>query len=263
MTLIVLASASGAPGVSVTALGLALAWSRDVTLVDADANPSQSLLAGYLRGRAAHGPGLLGVAQAHRELGDLAGAVVEHRIPLPVPPAREPLAEVARHFLPGFAHLQAVDSFAGVWGPFARALRGASFDSIVDAGRLGRHGLPEALVEAAHQVAVVTRTSLPALAALRLYLPPLVEQAGVGSVGLVLIGPGRPYEAGEIADQFGVPVLAEIDWQPTAATDLAEGHRLSTKWSAQPLARSYARAAKAFAVFDESLPIDEPVGVGA
>lgn len=255
MTTIVLASAAGAPGVTLTALGLALAWPKDVLLVDADTNPSQSLLAGYLRGQAAHGPGLLAVARAHREMADLVGAITDHRIELPEPPSREPASNAVRHFLPGFAHLQAIDSFAGVWGAFGGALRDAPFDSIVDAGRLGRHGLPDGLVEAAHQVGVVTRTSLPALAALRLYLPMLVDQSGIGRVGLILVGPGRPYQAGEIADQFGVPVLAEVDWQPVAAEELAQGQRLASNWAAKPLARSYARAARAFAVFDESISL--------
>jgi len=38
MALIALASATGAPGVSTTALGLALNWPRPVVLVEADPN---------------------------------------------------------------------------------------------------------------------------------------------------------------------------------------------------------------------------------
>lgn len=185
-----------------------------------------------MRGQQEPGPGLLGVMRAHRELGDLSEAITRLRIPLPTPQHLGPEAGVARDFLPGFAHLQAVDPFEGVWGPFARALRSAPYDTIVDAGRIERHGLPDELVEAAHQVAVVTRTSLSALAALRLYLPPLLEQADVGRVGLVLVGAGRPYGAKEIAEQFGVPVLAEIDWQPGAAAELAEGRGLTLIGSA-------------------------------
>lgn len=256
--MITLAGAGGSPGVTLTALGITLTWPRDVLLVDADRTPSQSLLAGYLRGQREPGPGLLGVSQVHRELGDLGEAIARLRIPLPSPPSKTAQPEVARHFLPGFSHLQAIDSFAPVWGPLAGTLRSASFDTIVDAGHIGRDGLPDELVEKSHQVAVVTRTSLRALAALRLYLPPLVDQAGAGRVGLVLVGVGRPYPAREIADQFGVPVLAEIDWQPTAAEELADGLPLSPRWAQQPLGRSYGRAARLFTLFDQSLQSEVP-----
>ncbi len=258
MTMIVLAGAAGAPGVTLTALGISLTWPEDVLLVDADRTPSQSVLAGYLRGQREPGAGLLGVSQAHRELRDLGEAITRLRIPLPSPPSKMPQPEVARHFLPGFSHLQAIDSFVPVWGPLAGSLRAAPFDTIVDVGRVGRDGLPDELVETAHQVAVVTRTSLRALAALRLYLPPLVDQVGAGRVGLILVGVGRPYSAREIEDQFGVPVLAEIDWQPTAAEELADGLPLSHRWAQQSLGRSYAQAARSFTLFDQSLQAEVP-----
>jgi len=47
MAVIVLASASGSPGVSTTALGLTLNWHRPVLLVDADPTGSSSVFAGY------------------------------------------------------------------------------------------------------------------------------------------------------------------------------------------------------------------------
>ena len=49
MALIVLASASGAPGVSTTALGLTLNWHRSVLLVDADPTGSSAVFAGYFQ----------------------------------------------------------------------------------------------------------------------------------------------------------------------------------------------------------------------
>jgi cellulose biosynthesis protein BcsQ len=50
MAVIVLASASGSPGVSTTALGLTLNWHRPVLLVDADPTGSSSVFAGYFHG---------------------------------------------------------------------------------------------------------------------------------------------------------------------------------------------------------------------
>ena len=66
MALIVLTSASGSPGVSTTALGLALTWRRPVLLVEADPTGGSGLLAGYFRGQAAPSQSLIDLAFAHR-----------------------------------------------------------------------------------------------------------------------------------------------------------------------------------------------------
>ena len=50
MAVVALASASGSPGVTTTALGLALLWPRPVLLVEADPTGGSGLLAGYFRG---------------------------------------------------------------------------------------------------------------------------------------------------------------------------------------------------------------------
>ena len=54
MAVIVLASASGAPGVTTTGLGLAMCWPRPVVLVDADPVGGSAILAGYLQGTVSH-----------------------------------------------------------------------------------------------------------------------------------------------------------------------------------------------------------------
>lgn len=245
----VLCSVSGAPGATLTALGLTLTWPRDVLLVDADRTPSQAVLAGYLRGASAQDLGLPGVLQAHRERHDLLDALPALALQLPEPAVRsrrsvEPARPVVRRFLPGFVHFGTIEVFGTVWRDLGLALQGAPFDTILDAGRVGPRGLPEGLAETATRVAVVCRTSLASLAALRLYLGLLTEQVPADRLGLVLVGAGRPYRAAEVAEQFGVPVLSEIAWEPASAADLAEGQPLSARWRRQPLARSYAAAAE-------------------
>ena len=211
MAVVLLCSASGAPGVTVTALGLTLTWPRDVLLVDADRSPSQAVLAGYLRGASGHDLGLPGLLQAHRERRPLQDAVDAQSIPLPEPPGPKGTADgPARRFLPGFVHPGTVDVFTSVWRDLGLALRAARHDTIVDAGRVGHRGLPSDLVDAADVIGVVARTSLVALAALRLQLPTLLDQVSADRVGLILVGAGRPYRSKEVAEQFGVGVLAEI-----------------------------------------------------
>ena len=67
MAVIVLASASGAPGVTTTALGLAMTWSRPVVLVDADPVGGSAILAGYCRGALSHNDATVNLVLAHRD----------------------------------------------------------------------------------------------------------------------------------------------------------------------------------------------------
>lgn len=246
MTTLVLANASGAPGTTVTCLGLTLAWPSDVLLVDADRTASQAVLAGYLGGTTAHGHGLQRVLQAFRERGDLAGAVSAERLPLPQPAAPRDQPDhdgtPRRDFLPGFTHLGSVDLFEAAWQPLSEVFRAAPHDVVIDAGRLGHRGLPPELTASADLVGLVCRTSLVSLAGVRMHLPALLDAAPPGRCGLVLVGPGRPYPADEVAAQFGVPVIAQVAWDPRTASDVAHG-TMPAQWHRTPLARSFVAAA--------------------
>lgn len=266
MNVVVVCSASGSPGASVTALGLALTWPRDVLLVDADRTPSQSILAGYLRGDVAQGRGLPGLLQAHRERRELIDALEEQAVPLPEPPARGRPAEgekpVTRGFVPGFVRLGTIDLFNRVWRDLALTLAAVHPDVIVDAGRLGVAGLQPDLAEVADRVLLTCRSSLPSLAGVRMYLGPLAELVPDDRLGLLMIGPGRPYPAKEVAEQFGVPVAATIPWEPRGADDLANGNPLAPRWRGQRLASSYAEAGRALVSQADALRAGEPVVAG-
>lgn len=67
MAVIQLVSATGAPGVTTTALGLLSAWPADAVLVDLDRDGGQAILAGHLGGQDGAGRGMQSVAAAHRE----------------------------------------------------------------------------------------------------------------------------------------------------------------------------------------------------
>ncbi|HEY9562625.1 MAG TPA: hypothetical protein VIR30_02545, partial [Nocardioides sp.] len=59
MAVIALCSASGSPGVTTTALGMALLWPRPVLLIEADATGGSGILAGYFRGIKSYDQGLV------------------------------------------------------------------------------------------------------------------------------------------------------------------------------------------------------------
>ncbi|WP_051215736.1 hypothetical protein [Granulicoccus phenolivorans] len=249
MTILLLTSATGAPGVTTTALGLTLAWPRDALLVDADRTPAQAVLAGYLKGTSG-ATGLGELARIHREQRTLDHELLRCCVPLPE-------LEVSTHrrlFLPGFTGPGAAALFATVWPDLVEALdrvEATGLDVIIDAGRIG-DGLPGPLLARADRVLLLTHTSLRALAGTRLYLPQLTQRAAQvsarGEVGLLLVGEGRPYPAKEIADRFRVPVHGSLPLDPEAAALWSDGAPATRRTRGSKLARAFAALASEFGV---------------
>lgn len=239
MAVILCCSATGSPGVTTTALGLALTWPRDVLLADCDRDPSQCVQVGYLRGYDVGGRGLAALARSHREGGNLRAEVWHQAVPL------SQTDEFKRRFLPGFSHARAPGLFESIWPDLAAAfsaLGGTGVDVIVDAGRIGRDGLPSPLIVAADVVLLCVQSSLRSLAGLRLHLPGLLDQVasqpGHAAVGLAVIGEGRPYTAHEITDQFNCPVWASQAYDPASARVLSDGEPPQRNFTASQLYRS-------------------------
>lgn len=221
MAVVVLASAGCAPGVTTTALALSLQWPRASVLIDADPNPTQAVLAGYLGGAYLDPGGLTAIAARHRA-----------RVPLDVPTTALELPHdgtLRRLFVPGLSHPGAAAVFPPVWNALAPELADLhrqQLDVFVDIGRLGA-GLPPALLAHANLVLVVTRTGLRDLAALRVHLPALqqhMEQVdATAGLALAAVGSGQPYEAREIARAFDLPVWGVIADDPDAAAVYSDG----------------------------------------
>ncbi|MGH3890230.1 MAG: hypothetical protein ACRDTW_01485, partial [Rhodococcus qingshengii] len=102
---------------------------------------------------------------------------------------------------------------------------------IVDAGRIGQHGSPVEMIVSATTIAIVTRTTRPALAALRASINGLRQQLSAtqstASLGLILIGES-PYNADEVAKVTGLDVIAVIPDSKDAKV-FSDGEVL-TKW---------------------------------
>lgn len=239
MAIVVLTSAGGSPGVTTTGLGMALTWPRDVLLADCGRHPNQAVLAGYLRGLSAAGRGLAGLAQAYRsQEADADVRLLDHTVAMDDNPAR------SCRFLPGFTHPGSALLFDRYWPRLASQLdelQDRQTDVIVDWGRLDADGLPEALIERARTVLVLTRSGLPACASLRLFLPDLVDSLSgrPAGPGLVVVGGGRPYAAGEIAEQLELGLVADLPWDPSAAAVLSDGEPEPRKLTERPLWRSF------------------------
>src|SRR5918997_473391 len=240
MAILILTSAGGSPGVTTLAVGLALTWPRPVLLADCDPGAHQAVLAGYLRGRSSSGKGLLRVAEAHRDRRPLREVIIDQCLPLTGEDGDR------RLFLPGFTRPGSASHFGAVWEDLADTfdrLGDVDLDVIVDAGRVGGSGLPVPLVERGALTALVLGSTLRAVMSARVHLPTIADHSRLSSstrhqFGLIVVGEGHPYGRGEISRALGMPVIAEIDCDPQAATHLSDGAPRPRRFGSSPLVRS-------------------------
>ncbi len=242
MALITLTSASGSPGVTTTAVGLALCWPRPVLLVEADPTGGSAISAGYLRGGTAPTDSLIDLAFAHRD-----GTLVDA-----IPSVTTSFPDTDVTLIPGTrAHGQA-RSLAGLWEPLTAALRSLDAlgqDVIVDAGRLGLVGSPEPLVHGADLTLLVTRSDLVALSGARSWAQTLrarfEEQGEAAGLGLLMVGESRPYSTREVCAVLSLPVTAAVAWDELAAGVFARGDSAPRRFQNSALLRSLRSAATA------------------
>lgn len=208
MAVICLTSASGSPGVTTTAVGLAFCWPRPVLLVEADPTGGSGILAGFLKGTTPYDAGLLELALSPLSTADALREVVR-----PLSP-RVSLVTGTR------AHGQA-SALRGVWEPLAVTLGeldASGQDVIVDAGRLGLAGSAQALIDSADATLLLTRANLPSLSAARSWAETARQPAaGWQHPGLLLIGEGEPYRGTEVSKVLGMPVVAHLPDDPEAS----------------------------------------------
>jgi hypothetical protein len=253
MALIGLTSARGAPGVTTTALGLALQWHRTVLLIEADVSGGSAVLAGYLRGTVPHDRGLRDVAVA-LSLGDpLDEALNASLVEIPGGQVR---------LLPGLANAAQAPAVASLWQPLAEhllSLDAAGLDVIVDLGRWGSRNGPDPLAHHLDLMLLVTRSDLPGIAAARGWVPVLsaeLDALGHGSDALraLVVGPGLPYTPREIATALGVPLVGDVAWDPKAAASLSHGEPPQRSAGRGQMHRSLAALASAVAAAAAARP---------
>lgn len=247
MAVIVLTSASGAPGVSTSAFGLALAWPRRVLLVEADPGGGSDVLAGWFNGRPPHDRGLvnLTMALAYSSSGAppqqwLPSAIAE--VVVPIPNSRVDVVTAIR------SPAQA-GALGRLWEALARTaptLESSGVDVIVDAGRLGMTNAPTPLIEAADVALLTVGSSLPAIATARGWSREMLTRLGqVGMtdhLALLVVGPDRPYGAREVSDLLSLPLVATLPWDPRTAEAIHLG-RPSRRLGRSPLVTALRGAA--------------------
>lgn len=230
MAVIALASASGSPGVTTTALGLALFWPRPVLLVEADPTGGSGLLAGYFRGTREYASGLIELALTSSSIGDALAEVAQ------------PIEGSQVSFVAGTrSHAQA-SALRELWQPLAESLaelESTGQDVIIDAGRLGLAGAPEPLLAHADLTLLLTRTTLPALSALRSWADSLHRGSfDWQQSGVLVVGEGQPYGSREVAGVLNLPIVATLADDPESAAVFHRGATPPRRFETGPLARS-------------------------
>lgn len=262
MTVTVLTSASGSPGVTTTAVGLTVHWPESCLLVDGDCQ--QAVLAGYLEGRQVTQNGLVHVINAARVDPDVRGAVWRQSIPLP----DDDPDGARRLLLPGLPSAQTTAALAQSWLSIAGALRDlddAGIDIIVDLGRLTSSGVHPALLETASHVLLMTRPTMRAIGACHWAAQRLVDQAsdlGAGTkVGLLVVrrpalsvaamtgadGTDRGYSNREIEEFLPVKVVGTVVHDPINARLLSDGGTRGPKYARSGYATSLIHLAQVLA----------------
>lgn len=214
MAVIALTSASGAPGVTTTAVGLALLWPRPVLLIDADPSGSSAIPAGYFRGAREYDGGLIELAYSPAEVADS------------LPDVIRPIAGSHASLVAGVRTPSQAGALRDLWDPLSNALAGldeAGQDVIVDAGRLSLQGTPGPVLASADVTVLLSRSSLPALAAAKTHAEAIQKTGGWRCPAIILVGEGQPYRAHEVSRVLGLPVLSTIADDPTSAAVFTYG----------------------------------------
>ncbi|MFA1543499.1 hypothetical protein [Actinomadura monticuli] len=243
-------SPGGSPGVTTTALGLAMTWPSELLLAECDPM-GRRVLPGFMadRLRESAGSGLLGLAMA-AESGSAARLPLEEYV-VPVPGAD--FVEL----LHGVRDPRHGVRLGSLWGRLAGALVSRPGDVIADLGRIGGQDTPDDLLRAAQTVVMVLKPTLtqvdvagPRLDALR----DLVDDRV--TIGLCLLMDG-PYSAAEVERVLGTPVLAELPCSPADAQVLSDGARPRRTFRTSLLLRSFKCLGRRLRATNESLSTDD------
>lgn len=208
-------SAKGAPGVTTAVLAVASRWHRTAVVLDVDPSGGD-IPAGLGRGAWPPDAGLLELIVDVRSMP--VEEALRRRVVVP--------AGFAPPVLSGFGGLGQASGvpWRHLGAGFARL---SDADALADCGRyLAAHGIDELLAVSDHTV-IVTGSSLPAaratsrlLSTLRDVTPGRWTPAGLS---LLVVRPGRPYSASEIAQSCGVPLIGELPDDAGAAQVWSDG----------------------------------------
>ncbi len=230
MALYAMVSAGGSPGVTTSALALALTWPGLVIVAECDPSGGD-VLAGLFAGHLAATSGLLPLAmEAGGSPESMATALWQQVIDLD--------GERSRLLLPGLTDPRQATGLTPSWPALAGALAALPADVIADCGRLDPYPPSAPMLAAARVAVLVLRPSLRQVSKARQRIEMLAEIRG-GKQQLVLLLVGRDGHSGrDVADALGVPVAGSLTEDHRTASVLSDGAGSRRGLAARPLLRS-------------------------
>ena len=252
MSVYALCSPGGSPGVTTTALALALTWSPPVLLAECDP-AGGSILAGLFAGHLPAPRGLLGAAF---DAG--VGATTLSAGPGGQLAALDSAG--GRTFLAGLSDPRQAPGLAPAWPAIARALAAQQADVLADCGRLDAADTqPIAVLAEADLAVLVLRPSLRQVAAAGPRIEMLTQlRGGTERIGLLLVG-DHGHRPAEIAKTLGVAVLATLPSDPRTAAVLSDGVGRRASLTDRPLMRGAKAAARAVLAATAAGPLGGPL----
>ncbi len=238
MAIFALISPGGAPGVTTTALAIALTWPRPVIVAECDPGGGD-ILAGLFAGHMPSPRGLIGAAfEAGRGPAAVTAELAKQLAPLD--------DSGRRRFLAGITDPRQATSLSPVWPAIATALGSQDADVIADCGRLDAGvGQPLSVLVDAAAIVMVMRPTLRQVAAARPRIEMLAQFLG-GSDRLAVLAVGdHGLKSGEIRGSLGIKVIGSIPDDPKTAEVLSDGVGRRTNLDRQPLLRGAKNAGKA------------------
>ena len=236
MVTIAFVSAKGSPGCTTTALALQMVWpelhpDRRVLLAECDA-AGGDIASGYLAGSLASGRGLLPLAVSRTA--DPVAAIWSQTVSLD--------DDGRRLLLPGLLDARRASSLDAAWSTLQLGLpqlaqQEPPVDVLLDLGRLRtQHDSPHFRTVADH-VVLVTRATLTGVAAACSAADDLRREASPCSC--LVVGPGEPYSASEVAGTLDLPLLGTLPLDRAAGDALAGTRSLPLRrMSTSPLLRA-------------------------
>lgn len=213
-----LASVSGAPGVTTTALALSYISTSPTLIVEADTSHASSILAGFLQGTVPPDRGLLEVAMQTTTQRNDGMNLWEEVLQID--------DDGRQYVLPGtFDPTAATGIDNHVWSLLSAWIRSMAngLTPIIDFGRLSPHDRRQSLLAGVSHLGIVCHATLPDVLALQGALPYIHELLPADMIdsglGLVLVDqPGIVnYSDREISRRLHIPVFGRIKHDPKTA----------------------------------------------
>ena len=250
MAVFALISPGGSPGVTTTALALALTWPKPVVVAECDPSGGD-ILAGLFAGHLKAPRGLLGVAfEAGRGPSAIATELSTQLVPLD--------DTGSRSFLAGISDPRQALGLSPVWPGIAVALGGLEADVIADCGRFDAGGTqPLGVLAEADAVLMVMRPTLRQVAAARPRVDMVTQVIGTrDKLSLMLIG-DKGVPPVDISRTLEARVIASLPEDASTARVLSDGAGRRSRLDRTPLMRAAKPAGRSLAQQARPLPMPE------